>query len=126
MSNLEKIVESVKLVKERNYKGVTVHKIMVSLKGGISTKLPIPDDDIQLIKALKATGNEQPVKSLDLVEDTTDDGERYFCVMMVLCNDTTLRYFFPGFTFKKSIEILLKAEEEKEKVKTPTSGEVKK
>lgn len=125
MSNLEKIVESVKIVKEKNYRGI-VHKILVSLKSGISTKLSIPDDDIQLIKALKATGNDQPVKSLNLVEDTTEDGEKYFCVKMELCDGSILRYFFPNFTFKKSIEILLRAEEEKDKVKTPSSGEVKK
>ena len=124
MSNLEKIVESVKIVKEKNYRGI-VHKILVSLKSGISTKLSIPDDDIQLIKALKATGNDQPVKSLNLVEDTTEDGEKYFCVKMELCDGSILRYFFPNFTFKKSIEILLRAEEEKDKVKTPANGEVK-
>jgi len=116
MKDLSSIVKSIRLIKEKNYKGVVSHKIELVLINDAKTKISVPSDDVELIKTIKSVGFENPVKSMKLLEEENDTGSKYYCINLVLADadDDILKYFF-DIKFKRVIDILLSFEANKNK-----------
>lgn len=127
---LEKIVKSVKFVKERNSKGVVNHKIKIELEGDFETKIAVLPEEIQSIKVLSHIGYEEPVKSLSFVQELSEEKQPYYCVRIDLADNTVMRKFLPnndaGFRFKAIVDKLLAYYLAKEKEKEKQEKDVAK
>lgn len=105
MEKINEIVEKISYVKEKNYRGIVSYKLDVRLIQGIAFKISVQADDMQLISAIRLLC-ENPIKSYDLVKDTSaDSGNVYYCVLVTL-NDkdnTELKYFFSDYMKSKIV-----------------------
>lgn len=109
MEDLSKIVKNISFSKQKNYKGIVSYKVKLELTNGSSTEVPVDNDDITLITALKTAGIDEPVKSKRLVEDENEEGKKYYSIDIELADgETTLRYFNFSFNFRKVIDLVRK------------------
>ena len=102
--DLNKVVEEIRFVRNKNSRGRYVNVLRLTLKNGQSTDIYVDAETFSLMSMFKSLGQE-PIKNRELVEEYSQDKEKAYIGVRITFADDSSQVYFPTFKFCKIIDL---------------------